>query len=198
MDLSHSIKMFTVVALLGVSACASQPSQINDVCAVFSQRDGWINNWQSAARRAESRHGVPMHILMATVRKESGFNAHARPPRNKLFGVVPWKRKSSAYGYSQALDGTWSEYRRETGNLTARRTNFADAVDFVGWYHRKSSETLGIARDDAYHLYLAYYSGPAGYKRGSWRGNASLQNYARQTAQMADRYATQMQQCANN
>ena len=70
---------------------------------------------------------------------------------------------------SQALDGTWSQYQRETGNLAARRTNFADAVDFVGWYHSKTADTYGVARNDTYNLYLAYYLGWTAYGRGNWR-----------------------------
>ncbi len=180
---------------LSLSACATAPSRINDVCAVFDQRDGWFNNWRSAAERTERRYGVPVPVLMATVRKESGFKGNARPPRTKLLGFIPWKRQSSAYGYSQALDGTWAQYVRESSNFTARRTNFADAVDFVGWYHSKTSDSLGVARNDTYNLYLAYYLGWNGYKRGAWRGNSGIQNYARSTDQMARRYAAQLQQC---
>lgn len=180
---------------LALSACASQPKRINDVCAVFEQNDGWLTNWQRDARRAERRYGVPVPILMATVRKESGFKHNARPPRTKLLGVIPWKRKSSAYGYSQALDGTWAQYKSETGNYGARRGDFGDAVDFVGWFHSTSARKLGIAKNDAYNLYLAYYSGWGGYQRGTWRNNSSLQNYARQTAAMAQKYAAQLQRC---
>ena len=75
---------------------------------------------------------MPVHVLMATIRIESGFEQRARPPRRKLLGFIPWTRASTAYGYSQALDGTWDEYRATTGNRGARRTNFSDAVDFVG------------------------------------------------------------------
>ena len=188
---------------LALAACASTPNRINDVCAVFDQRDGWFNDWQSSAERTQRKYGVPVHVLMATVRKESGFNSYARPPRRKLPGFIPWGRISSAYGFSQALDGTWSQYRRETGNFTASRTNFGDAVDFVGWYHSKTIDTFGVgradsygvARTDTYNLYLAYYLGWGSYKRGEWRSNAGVQRYARDTAAMADRYRGQLQNC---
>jgi len=189
------LRLGVLVLLLGLSACASKPDRINDVCAVFAQNDGWTSNWQHTSNNAARKHGIPQHVLMATIRMESGFDGRARPPRKKIFGFIPGKRASTAYGYSQALDGTWTEYQRDTGSWSARRSNFADAVDFVGWYHGKSVRTLGIAPHDTYSLYLAYYSGHAGFARGSWRTNSSIQNYARQTAQMADRYATQMQSC---
>ncbi len=181
--------------VLSLSACATAPSRINDVCAVFDQRDGWFNNWRAAAESTERRYGVPVPVLMATVRKESGFKGNAKPPRTKLFGFIPWKRQSSAYGYSQALDGTWAQYVRESGNFTARRSSFADAIDFVGWYHAKTADGYGVAKNDTFSLYLAYYLGWTAYKRGDWRGKPAVQDYARSTEQMARRYATQLQQC---
>ncbi|MBP0440285.1 hypothetical protein [Tianweitania sediminis] len=182
--------------LVFLAACASAPpSRINDACAIFDQRDSFFDNWHSAAKDAEQAHGIPIHVLMATLRKESGFKSHARPPRTKLLGFIPWKRQSSAFGFSQALNGTWAQYQRETGRALARRNRFADAVDFVGWYHAKSASTLGIARSDAGNLYLAYYHGWAGYSRGKHRANASIQRYARETAAMAEKYRAQLARC---
>jgi hypothetical protein len=189
------IAPFILLLLLALAGCASKPSNINNVCSVFAQNNGWIGNWHSAAKRAERQYGVPAHILMATIRIESGFDGRARPPRQKLLGVIPWKRPSSAYGYSQALDGTWEEYRRATGNSGARRARFSDAVDFVGWYHHTSNRRNGIPLHDAYNLYLAYYAGHGGYQRGVWRNNSGMQNAAARAARMADQYAAQMRQC---
>ncbi|TWG94620.1 hypothetical protein L598_003600000240 [Mesorhizobium sp. J18] len=188
-------RVLAIALLLALSACATPPKQINDVCAVFDQRAGFFNNWHSAARRAEQRYGIPVPVLMATIRKESGFNGRARPPRTKLLGFIPWKHKSTAYGYSQALNGTWEQYQRETGRFAARRSNFADAVDFVGWYHSKTAERYGVARNDAYNLYLAYYFGWGGYGRGDWRNDSRMQRYARETEQMAQQYAVQLGKC---
>ena len=187
-------RIVTVAVLLALSACATAPRHINNVCAVFDQRDGWFNNWQRAAYRVSGKYGIPVPILMATIRKESGFKAYARPPRKYLLGFIPWGHVSSAHGFSQALDGTWDQYRRESGNTFARRSSFADAIDFVGWYHAKSAALLNIPRNDAYHLYLAYYLGWNAYARGN-RGGAGVQRYARATAQMAANYAAQMRSC---
>jgi len=197
MDKANFSRIVSIVLVLALAGCATAPSRINDICAVFEQRDGWLDNWQTSAKRTEKKYGVPVHVLMATLRKESGFKGNARPPRTKLWGFIPWKRQSSAYGYSQALDGTWLQYQRETGNFTARRGRFADAVDFVGWYHAKSADTKGIARDDAYHLYLAYYFGWTAYSRGDWKGNSGMQRYARETAAMAGAYASQLRRCGS-
>lgn len=191
--------MRAVVALLGLllvlSGCASKPSNISNACAVFSERGGWFDNWHRHAKRTEREFGVPVPILMATIKTESGFEARARPPRTRLFGVIPWKRPSTAYGYAQAIDGTWDWYRRDTGRHGARRSRFADAVHFVGWYHYQSHRRNGIALDDAYNLYLAYYAGHGGYARGDWRRRPGMQRAARRTADRANTYARQMRAC---
>lgn len=190
LSFSRIVPVFFVLAL---SACATPPRHINNICTVFDQRDGLFNNWQSAAERTQRKYGIPTHVLMATIRKESGFKSNAKPPRTKLLGFIPWKRVSSAYGYSQALDGTWSQYKRETGSFGARRGNFSDAVDFVGWYHSKTVANHGVSRNDTYRLYLAYYLGWGGFKRGSW--DAGVQRYARDTQDMANRYQAQLRRC---
>lgn len=185
-----------VLGVLALGACGgAPPNTINNVCAVFDQRDGLFTDWYATARRAERRHGIPVHVLMATMRVESGFDGNARPPRKKLLGVVPWKRPSSAYGYSQALNGTWAQYRRDTGRGMARRSDFSDAIDFIGWYHAKSAAKHGIARDDAYNLYLNYLYGWTGYARGTWRGDPASHRVASRTADIARTYAFQLDRC---
>ena len=184
-----------LAAVLGLAACASPPSRINDVCAVFDQRDGWFNNWRRDAEKSARRHGIPVPVLMATIRKESGFKGNARPKRKYILWIIPWGHESSALGYSQALDGTWKQYKRESGNSFASRKNFGDAVDFVGWYHEKTVDAFGVAPGDTYNLYLAYYYGWGAYKQGAWRKSAGMQKYARDTAAMAENYADQMKRC---
>ncbi|MBF1801149.1 transglycosylase SLT domain-containing protein [Alloalcanivorax profundimaris] len=183
------------LTLLLLGGCATTPTHIDDVCAVFDQKGGWFNNWYKAAKRSEQEYGVPVAILMATIYKESGFQAHAKPPRTKLLGFIPWTRPSSAYGYPQALDGTWAWYQRETGHGGAKRDDFGDAVDFVGWYHYQSHVRNGIALNDAYHLYLAYYAGHGGYARGVWKSRPYMQRSARRAQDMASRYAVQLERC---
>lgn len=184
-----------LLAALTLSGCAGTPTNTDNVCAVFDQRGGWFNNWYKYAKNTEKEYGVPVPVLMATIYKESGFNAKARPPRTKLLGFIPWKRPSSAYGYPQALDGTWDWYRKETGRRGADRDNFKDAVRFVGWYHYQSYKKNGVARNDTYNLYLNYYAGHGGYARGTWKNNKWMKGAAQRTASMANRYEQQMQGC---
>jgi hypothetical protein len=181
------------IALMALTGCASAPSRISNACAIFEQRDGLFNNWKRQASAAEREYGVPVSILMATIYVESSFRHNARPPRKWFLGFIPGKRASSAYGYAQALDGTWEGYKRSTGRWAARRDNFGDAIRFVGWYHHQSHVKNGIARNDAYNLYLAYYSGHTGYNRGSFSGG--LRQTAQKSAGIAARYASQLKGC---
>jgi hypothetical protein len=185
------------VAILsaGLASYPAVPSRIDDLCAVFDEKGGWFEDWRQAAEQVHRKRGVPVPVLMATLRKESGFQHNAKPPREMLLGFIPWKRVSSAYGYSQALDGTWAQYQKETGKTSAKRNNFADAVDFVGWYLSKTADLYGIAKDDTYNLYLAYYFGWTGYESGAWKEKPGLQDYARETEQTARNYAKQLSKC---
>ncbi|WP_250157192.1 hypothetical protein [Tianweitania aestuarii] len=188
--------LYACLLLASLAGCASAPHSINNACAIFNQRDGLFNDWHAAAKRAERAHGIPVPILMATLRRESGFQSDARPPRTKLLGFIPWSRQSSAYGYSQALDGTWRQYRQETGRSLARRNNFADAVDFVGWYHSRTVANKGVAPNDAYNLYLAYYLGWSGFDNRGSRSNKAVLRYARDMATTAKRYQAQLASCS--
>ncbi|MDQ0457075.1 transglycosylase SLT domain-containing protein [Rhizobium paknamense] len=188
-------KILVIALLLALASCARPPSQIRNACAIFDQRDGMFENWKRAARSTEREYGVPVHILMATIYTESSFRARARPPRRYILGFIPWKRISTAYGYSQALDGTWDRYQRETGRYMARRTNFADAIRFIGWYHYQSSKRLGIPYNDAYNLYLAYHSGQLGYIRGAYRARPEALAGAKRFAAISAVYADQIRRC---
>ncbi|QRM56211.1 transglycosylase SLT domain-containing protein [Sinorhizobium sp. BG8] len=185
--------VFVVALMMILAGCGTVPRQTTNACAVFEQRDGVFGNWRRAAYRTEREYGVPVPVLMATIYTESGFRHNAKPPRTKLLGFIPWKRVSSAYGYSQALDGTWDRYKSETGRWSARRTDFADAIRFIGWYHHKSHEKNGIALNDPYRLYIAYYMGHGGYSRGKWSDQAKVG--AGRTARMAKSYSHQLSNC---
>lgn len=184
-----------VVLLAALSGCASQPSNIENVCTIFDENGGWFNNWYKQSRKVEKEFGVPVPILMATIWKESAFNARAKPPRRKLLGFIPWKRPSDAYGYPQALKSTWKWYKDDTGRGGADRNDFGDAVHFVGWYYYQSHKRNGIPRTDAYNLYLSYYAGHGGYARGTWKNNRHMKTAAARVASMEKVYRQQLASC---
>lgn len=183
------------LAAVLLAACSSTPPQAPDnVCAVFEEKPRWYRH----ALAAEREWGVPVHVSMAFVHRESSYVADARPPRGRILWVIPWRRPSSAYGYAQATRGAWQDYTQDTGRRFAGRDSFADAMDFIGWYNQRSARQLGIPKDDAYRLYLAYHEGPTGYRRGTWRGKPQVQGYASQVQQRAQRYQTQLDRCRDD
>ncbi|KAA5804462.1 hypothetical protein F1654_00155 [Alkalicaulis satelles] len=177
---------------LALSGCASRPpAQAHDACLILEDNRSW---WR-ALQRTERRWGISPGVQLAILKRESSFNARARPARQRLLGVIPGSRPSSAYGYAQALDGTWDWYKRDTGNRRARRDRFADAVDFVGWYSDKSRQLSRIRLDDPYNLYLAYHEGHTGFNRRTYANKAWLQRAAREVETDTRRYDQQLAGC---
>jgi hypothetical protein len=182
-----------VLLLLQLAACASTPSASTtaDICRLFEDRRSWFH----AAQRAKERWDIPVPVSMAFIEQESGFRARAKPPRKRILGFIPGSRPSNASGYAQALESTWDQYQRESGNRLSRRSNFADAVDFVAWYNRGSVRASRIAPSDAYNLYLAYHEGNGGFQRRTYAGKKWLLDTARDVQNTATRYETQLRGC---
>ena len=190
-SISQTVSALIAFALL--SACAtSPPEQVDNVCDIFSEKSGWYED----AKESRARWGVPISVSMAFMHQESRFVATAKPPRKKLWGVIPGPRPSDAYGYSQAKDSTWEWYQRSTGNYGADRDDFGDAIDFVGWYNNVSHKELGIDKQDAFRLYLAYHEGHGGYRKQSYRSKDWLVDVARKVDRQAKRYNSQLQECS--
>ena len=138
---------------------------------------------------------MPVAVQMASIHQESKFIGDARTPHQYALGVIPIGRQSSAYGYSQALDGTWEEYVRETGNRRAQRDDIRDATDFMGWYMHGSTQRLGISKQDATSQYLAYHEGRSGFARQSYLSKSWLVRVAGQVGQRAAMYRAQLASC---
>lgn len=190
--MSRLLKL-AIVAL--VASCGGgnykAPRNLDNACAIVSERPSYLR----AMKRAERRWGVPVHVQMATIHQESKFIGDARTPHKYLLGVIPVGRQSSAYGYSQALDGTWEEYQQKTGNRRARRNDIDDATDFMGWYMDGSYKRLGISKWDATSQYLAYHEGRGGFARGSYRSKSWLMSVANKVGSRAETYRAQLSSC---
>lgn len=179
------------------SGCASTsgpPRNQGDVCEIFAQRP----EWREATEASAKRWGAPVNVQMAIMKQESSFRHDARPPKRRiLFGLMSWGRASSAYGYAQALDGTWEWYLKDTdrSSLLASREDFSDASDFVGWYMAKTREMTGVAMHDARNQYLAYHEGQGGYRAASYRKKPWLMGVSQRVAETAGRYGRQLRNC---
>lgn len=167
------------------------PSDQADACSIRDERPGWYRATRAAARKWD----VPPSTMLAIIWRESNFRAQARPPRRKGWWIFEGAPISTAYGFSQALDGTWAWYVEDTGAEGARRDRYADAVDFIGWYMDKSREKLGFSGIDAQAHYLAYHQGHGGYRKGRWRQIAWLRRAAAAVQTRAIAYDEQLFDC---
>ena len=185
----HTIVVFALLMIVGCAT--SPPEQVDNVCDIFREKSGWYSD----VKESRARWGVPISVSMAFMYQESRFIATAKPPRKKIFGVIPGPRPSDSYGYSQAKESTWDWYQRSTGNYGADRDNFGDAIDFIGWYNNVSHKELGISKQDAFRLYLAYHEGHGGYRKQSYRSKDWLIDVARKVDRQAQQYNSQLQEC---
>ena len=188
---------FLKLAIVGlVASCGGggnykAPRNLENACAIVAERPAYLRAMQATERR----WGIPIHVQMATIHQESKFIGDARTPHRYALGIIPMGRQSSAYGYSQALDGTWEEYRKKTGNRRARRDNIRDATDFMGWYMNDSARMLGISKYDAASQYLAYHEGRQGFSNGSHRNKSWLMGVAGKVNARAELYRMQLASC---
>ena len=187
----RSIKKYLInfFILLILSSCSSTLSNTNDSCSIFSERYLWYKH----TKRTEKKWGAPIYIQLAFIKKESDFDWLAKPERLKLFKIIPYKRKSSSFGYSQAVKGTWNQYKKETNNRLATRVRFKDSVDFIGWYMNKTNKLLKISKNDAYRQYIAYHEGWANYK--NYKENKKVIIFAKKVKEQANQYRKQLAKC---
>ncbi|MEJ2529105.1 MAG: hypothetical protein P8Z39_03205, partial [Gammaproteobacteria bacterium] len=100
---------------LAISGCVSvpPPENVENICSIFQEKEDWYKDVMDAERK----WGTPAHVLMAIVRYESKFVDDARPPMKTFMWLIPIGRPTTAYGYCQAVNGTWENYLAETGNV---------------------------------------------------------------------------------
>ena len=178
--------------MISISACRHKtPSNIGDVCNIFSQK----KKWHKYAKKSTKKWGTPIHVQMAILQQESGFKYDAKPTRKKILGIIPWRRKSSAYGYAQVLNETWKEYIKQTHNYGADRDSFKDAIDFVGWYTYHTQKQTKVSKWDTYNQYLAYHEGRAGFMKKSHNKKQWLIKVAKKVDNRAQIYASQLKKC---
>ena len=188
----RSKKLIVLISFLLISACSSVPKNTSDGCSIFSEKYFWYKH----AKKTEKKWGTPVYLQLAIIKMESDFDWLAKPQRQKIFKVIPYKRPSSSFGYSQAVKGTWKQYKEETGNKFASRARFKDSVDFIGWYTNKTKSILKIALDDSFRQYLAYHEGWGGYK--NYEKNQKVILLAKKVENNSNRYKKQLNECKNS
>ena len=185
-------KLIFLFLFFFIFSCSSIPKNTADGCSIFSERYLWYKH----AKKAEQKWGTPIYIQLAFIKMESDFDWLARPERLKIFKVIPYRRPSSSFGYSQAVKGTWKQYKEETNNKLATRTRFKDSVDFIGWYTNKTEKLLKISKKDAFRQYIAYHEGWGNYKK--YKEKPKIILLAKKVQQQSDKYKSQLNKCSKS
>ena len=103
--------------------------------------------WQNSLLNAKQKWNADPSTVMAIIRQESSFDSNAAPDREKILGFIPWKRPTSAKGYSQAIEGTWEEYQKETGQNRAKdQILIVQLILLVGIYQKPLQYGLEIMK----------------------------------------------------
>jgi hypothetical protein len=189
--LRAAILLMFLASCGGGSSKFSAPRDLDNACNIIRERPQYFRAMQASERK----WGVPVYVQMATIHQESKFVGNARTPHRYALGIIPMGRQSTAYGYSQALDGTWEEYQDEERRGSARRDRIEDATDFVGWYASGTQERLGIPMTDAGRQYLAYHEGRTGYANGSYQEKPWLIEVAQKVDARSALYREQLATC---
>ena len=190
--LKNNLILFIIFLFL--ASCSSFPKYPQNVCKIFGQN----YLWYKSAKKSSETYGAPIHIILAIVNKESGFKRWARPPRSKLFKIIPYKRPSSSLGYSQAVKKTWALYKTETNSPLALRTRFKDSVMFIGWYMRKTNKINKVSMDDAFSQYLNFYLGWGNYAKKTYKTDKNAIIYAKIVQKQSKIYKSQLRECQNS
>ena len=190
--LKNNLILFIIFLFL--ASCSSFPKYPQNVCKIFGQN----YLWYKSAKKSSETSGAPIYIILAIVNKESGFKRWARPPRSKLFKIIPYKRPSSSLGYSQAVKKTWELYKTETNSPLALRTRFKDSVMFIGWYMRKTNKINKVSMDDVFSQYLNFYLGWGNYAKKTYKTDKNAIIYAKIVQKQSKIYKSQLRECQNS
>lgn len=190
--MKHKFLLTTGMTVL-LAACASTtpPSSPDNMCDILQEKP----SWREALEKSRERWGAPPQIVLSIIYQESSFKHDAKPPKDYLLWIIPWGRISSAYGYPQAKDEVWGEYKEQTGRSFASRDDFEDVADFVGWYMDKAQKINNTSKWDAYSQYLNYHEGWYGFQRHTYANKTWLKNTAAKVRSRAERYGAQYMSC---
>ena len=184
-------KLVYFIIFLLVASCSTIPRYPQNACKIFGQN----YLWYKSAKKSSQKYGAPIHTILAFVKKESAFNRWAKPKRTKIFKIIPYKRPSSSFGYSQAIKKTWEQYKIETNNPLALRSSFKDSVMFIGWHINKTKKINKVSVNDPYRQYLNYYLGWGGYAKKNYKTDKNSVLYAKSVEKQSNIYKGQLREC---
>lgn len=164
---------------------------VNNACSMLKENPDWYLSLKSS----EEKWKTPIHIQLGMIRQESAFKHDAKPKRENKWHEFGSNYQSSAVGYSQALNGTWDHYLKNTQSILKDRQSFKDATDFIGWYNDKTNKKNKIAFNDPKGLYLNYHEGWRGYKKKSYEEKHFLKKASSNVVNWSKKYKEQLKGC---
>ena len=174
-----------------LASCSSVPKYPQNACKIFSEKYFYLKYTRAASKKWE----VPISTILAVISKESGYKRFARPPRHKIFKIIPYRRPSSSLGFSQAVVKTFSLYKKENNKPLALRISYKTSSDFVGWFFWKTNKINKVSLNDTRNLYLNYYLGWTAYKNKAYRTNKKAIILAKNVEKQAKIYKSQLREC---
>ena len=179
------------IVFLFLVSCSSVPKYPQNACKIFGEKYFYLKY----TRAASEKWGVPISSILAVINKESAFKRFAKPKRTKLFKIIPYRRPSSSFGYSQAVKKTWELYKKENNKPVALRVSFKNSSDFIGWYFWKTNKINKISFTDTRNMYLNYYLGWQAYKNKAYQKDKKAIIFAKSVEKQAKIYKNQLQEC---
>ena len=187
----YKINKSFIILLFCLTACSSVPKYPQNACKIFSEKYLYLKY----SRAASKKWGIPISSILAVINKESAFQRFAKPKRKKIFKIIPYRRPSSSFGFSQAVNKTWDLYKSENNKPTALRISFKNSSDFIGWYFWKTNKINKISFTDTRNMYLNYYLGWQAYKNKAYQKDKKAIIFAKSVEKQAKIYKNQLQEC---
>ena len=187
----YKINKSFIILLFCLTACSSVPKYPQNACKIFSEKYFYLKY----SRAASKKWGVPISSILAVINKESGFQRFAKPKRKRIFKIIPYRRPSSSFGFSQAVNKTWDLYKNENKKPAALRISFKNSSDFIGWYFWKTNKINKISFTDTRNMYLNYYLGWGAYKNKAYQKDKKAIIFAKSVEKQAKIYKNQLQEC---
>ena len=172
-------------------SCSSVPKYPQNACKIFGEKYFYLKY----SRAASKKWNVPISSILAVINKESGFRRFAKPRRTKLFKIIPYRRPSSSFGFSQAVNKTWDLYKKENNRPIALRMSFKNSSDFIGWYFWKTNKINKVSIKDTRNMYLNYYLGWTAYKKKAYQNDKKAIIFAMSVEKQAKIYKSQLREC---
>ena len=180
-----------LVLFFFIASCGSIPKYPSNACKIFGEKYFYLKY----TRASSKKWGVPISSILAVINKESGFRRFAKPPRHKIFKIIPYRRPSSSLGFSQAVNKTWDLYQKENNKPAALRISYKSSSDFIGWYFWKANKINKVSLNNTRDLYLNYYLGFSAYKNKVYRTDKKAIIFAKNVEKQAKIYKSQLREC---